>query len=484
MSFLKKPESADKKKKLDKKIEAEIPFFITIVTLLATSGFGPYTIFLKIKELEILPNVRKESIKILKRIDILGLDPLVVLMEAKEKGPSGFGEFLSGYVSAIQSGGDVVNYLKTKMNSAFELYENLQKEIADRVKTLVETYMTMQIVVLAVYIIITATTTGGVGTPPGPNDVDPLYIVIILPPLVSVLFLVLAKKINKSRTSELDWKKILVFGIPGVMASIVISAFNILPEYSLYILGGSLIVASIIPAIKFKSKYAFTIDAENGTAVILRDVAEARKAGLGPEKCVIRACKRKDYGLFNKVANGISNKLEWGMTLDDIYNFIKKETTDFQILISFKILFEIISAGGGNVNTLNTLAGVAEKMRNIEKTKRETLKPYVMVGFMLVGITGFTTLLVIDSLTSIGTDLEKDDAKRAQLEATSNARFSMLAMAILVQSWVSGLFLGKITTGNYSGGFMYSVYLVILAIGAIVIIQSGIFSVSAVFGTI
>ena len=47
MSFIKKFEESDKQKKLTKKIETELPFFITIVTLLATSGFGPYTIFLK-----------------------------------------------------------------------------------------------------------------------------------------------------------------------------------------------------------------------------------------------------------------------------------------------------------------------------------------------------------------------------------------------------------------------------------------------------
>jgi len=50
LSFLKNREEKDKKKKLNKKLDAEIPFFITIVTLLATSGFGPYTIFLKIKD--------------------------------------------------------------------------------------------------------------------------------------------------------------------------------------------------------------------------------------------------------------------------------------------------------------------------------------------------------------------------------------------------------------------------------------------------
>ncbi len=210
-------------------------------------------------------------------------------------------------------------------------------------------------------------------------------------------------------------------------------------------------------------------------------MAEARKAGLGPEKCIIRSAKRKDFGLFNRVANGIANKLEWGMSLDNIFKFIKKETSDFQILINFKVLFEIISAGGGNVNTLNTLAGISEKMRTLEKTKREMLKPYVMVGFMLIAITSFTTLLVIDSLTSIGAELETDEIKRAELEKDARLKFASLGLAILVQSWIAGLFLGKITTGSYSGGFMYSIFLVVIAIGAIAIIQLKLFSVSSLF---
>jgi flagellar protein FlaJ len=257
---------------------------------------------------------------------------------------------------------------------------------------------------------------------------------------------------------------------------------KIIPDYNLYILGGALIVSALWPAIKFQSKYKFSLDAESASSIILRDVAEARKAGLGPEKCVIKATKRKDFGLFNKIANGISNKLEWGMTLEDIFQFIKKETTDFQILINFRVLFEIISSGGGNVNTLDTLAGISEKIRNIEKSKREMLKPYVLVGFMLIGITGFTTLLVIDSLTGIGTNLETDEVKKNTLQIESNARFELLGIAILVQSWLSGLFLGKITTGSYSAGFRYSIILIIIAIGAIVIIQSKIFSVSSMFG--
>ncbi|MCE9616787.1 MAG: type II secretion system F family protein [Nitrosarchaeum sp.] len=482
MSFLKIKEQKDKQQKTDKKIDSELPFFITIVALLATSGFGPYSIFIKIKDMELLPNVRKEAVRILKKIDMLGMDPLAVMTEIKNKGQSNFGEFLSGYVSAIQSGGDVVNYLKTKMNGAFDLYESSQKGLVEKVKALVDTYMTMQIVILAVYIIITTTTTEGIGTPPLKTDVDPLYLVIIMPPLVSGLFLFLAKSINKSKVKEMDLKKIAMFGIPGIIIAVAIIFLKLIPDYNLYILGGALIVSALWPTLKFQNKYKFSLDAEAATSIILRDVAEARKAGLGPEKCVIRATKRKDFGLFNKVANGISNKLEWGMTLEDIFQFIKKETTDFQILINFRVLFEIISSGGGNVNTLETLAGISEKIRNIEKSKREMLKPYVLVGFMLIGITGFTTLLVIDSLTSLGTELETDAVKKSTLQLESNSRFELLGIAILVQSWLSGLFLGKITTGTYSAGFRYSIILIIITIGAIILIQSKIFSVSTIFG--
>ena len=101
MSFLKHIDKWDNKgKKSKKKIEKELPFFISIVTLLATSGFGPYTIFQKMRDIKLLPAIREESMKILKRVDILGTDPLTAIMEVKEKNASRpFGEFLAGYVS-------------------------------------------------------------------------------------------------------------------------------------------------------------------------------------------------------------------------------------------------------------------------------------------------------------------------------------------------------------------------------------------------
>jgi len=135
LSFLKQLDKKEKDKKQKKVLDKELPFFITIVTLLASSGFGPYTIFHKMQDIKLLPTIREESIKILKRVDILGIDPLSAIIESKNKIASReLADFLGGYVSSIQSGGNVVNYLKSKMTSTFDRYADIEKESIEKSK--------------------------------------------------------------------------------------------------------------------------------------------------------------------------------------------------------------------------------------------------------------------------------------------------------------------------------------------------------------
>jgi len=68
LSLLTKIRESEKNSAKKKKIEKELPYFMTFVTLLATSGFGPYTIFQKLKDVTQLPESRNESERILKRV--------------------------------------------------------------------------------------------------------------------------------------------------------------------------------------------------------------------------------------------------------------------------------------------------------------------------------------------------------------------------------------------------------------------------------
>ena len=308
MSFLKKLNKNDVDKKQKKILDKELPFFITIVTLLASSGFGPYTIFQKMQDIKLLPTIRQESIKILKRVDILGIDPLTAILETKNKIASrALGDFLGGYVSSIQSGGNVVNYLKSKMTTTFEQYGDIEKESVEKVKALIESYMTLQIVILAVYIIVTATTTTSSSPTTGSDYFDMIYLVVLFPPLVSVMFMVVAKKMDSSHKHELDLKKIIMFGMPSIGIALIMISLNLIPDYNALILGFGLIAASIWPAMKYVNLGTFAMDSQDATPSILRDIAESRKAGLAPERCVIKACKRDDFKSFNPVSKSIAN---------------------------------------------------------------------------------------------------------------------------------------------------------------------------------
>jgi flagellar protein FlaJ len=490
MLSLKKLERAEQDKKQAKKIERELPYFITIVTLLATSGMGPYSIFQKIKDLNLLPTIRHESIKIIKRIDMLGLDPLTVLSQAKEKSSSrALGDFLAGYVSAIQSGGNVINYLKSKMSSSFEMLESKEKGSIEKISGLVHAYLTMQIVILAVFILVAAVGSNPLSVTMGAGTTDnftPPYPILIFPPIMSLVFIKVAQRFNYSNISELQVKKILRFGLPSILIPTILIFSNVLSNFHVnsYIVGIGLVAASLWPTLHFRKVYTKNLDAETATPQILRDITEARKAGLGPEKCIIRACKRKDYRTFNTTANAISNKLEWGIPMNHIFDSLYSEIKNFQVLVSFRILFEIITSGGGNVNTLDSLADTSEKIYNIEKNKREMLKPYIMVGFMLITITGFTTLLTIDSFASISQQsrLAHQQLSNEHIEQTKSF-FELISIAVIVQAWLAGLFIGKITQGAFSGGFQFSAVLVIITMIAISIIQLHLINIGSILKT-
>ena len=230
---------------------------------------------------------------------------------------------------------------------------------------------------------------------------------------------------------------------------------------------------------KFKKIYKLNLDAEEATPQILRDITEARKAGIGPEKCVMRACKRTDFKSFTKIVNSISSRLEWGVSMTSLFTGLQNEIKNFQVLISFRILFEIITSGGGNVNTLDSLADTSDKIYNIQKNKREMLKPYVLVGFMLVTVTGFTTLMTIDSFAEIS---QQKSLGKADPNALDYAPFmEFVSIAVIAQAWLAGLFIGKVTSGSYSGGYILSIALTAITMGAIVIIQLHVININSMF---
>src|SRR6185437_11462473 len=132
------------------------------------------------------------------------------------------GEFLNGYVSAIQSGGNVVNYLKSKMISSYDRLENIEKSSVEKLSGVVHGWLTMQIVILAVFILVAA-----IGSNPltGSGDStasDPPYLLLIFSPIISIAFMKIVQNMNVSNIHEIEIKKILKFGLPPFLIAMIL----------------------------------------------------------------------------------------------------------------------------------------------------------------------------------------------------------------------------------------------------------------------
>ena len=465
--------------KQGKKINRELPYFITMVTLLSSAGIGPYFMLQRVKSMDLLPTIKNETQKMIKRIDLLGVDPLEVMRQVRTRSSSkALGEFFDGYVATVESGGNIVNYLKSKMKTVYDRHAESQKQSVVKLGALVEAYMTIQVVMLAVYIISAAVISDPFAT--SETGISSEVIFLIITPAISALFLFAANSNSVSKSPELDIKKIVMFAAPALIVSGIVIGLNLIPDPMMepYLLGGAFIASSIVPTIYFKKSYAMTIASEESTPKILRTISEARKTGMSPEGSVIHACKRKEYGMFNLVANGIANKIEWGVDFKTIFQDMKKDIETFNVLISFNILFELISAGGGNPQTLDSLTETSERMQEIQKEKRDLLMPYLFVGFILMGTTGFTTLLVIDSFGDIAQ--ESQDLSNIEGQVTTSS-LGLFPLIVLIQSWTAGLFLGRVIKGAFSGGFFYSIILVIMTLIGITLVQFSIIDVNSLF---
>lgn len=459
------------------KIDRELPYFMALIALMASSGISPFHSLKKIMNFDILPVMRKEAGSMVKQVEILGVDPLSIMnKKAEETSSTLYQDFLAGYVATVQSGGSIIHFLKSKMWTIFDLHASLSKHMVTKLAGLVDAYMIIQVVILTMYIMFVALSStpslSGSFLPSGASSPGAMGLFLILPPLMAGMLMLISHKMTYSTYlgTEKILKKSMILTMVCVVPAVILSGIAIpdRPQFlgPPYLLGMALLAALVKPILDFKKIQAMNASAERATPSILRDIAEARKTGLSPERCIVHGFKRKGYGLFSNVLNRAVNQLGWGVPLRKIHESITSEVSSWLALINFRILIEVIESGGGYADALDTLAQASEKSYNVEKEKKEMLKPYVMIAFMIMGITAFTTLMVIDSFAGMSQMLVPGSSPTGS--SISNEMRSMFAASIVVQAYLVGLFIGKVVNGTFAAGLMYSAMLIGTVLGAVV----------------
>ncbi|MGD6934894.1 MAG: type II secretion system F family protein [Candidatus Bathyarchaeia archaeon] len=463
-------------------IEHELPFVVMIFTLLAASGVSPYDSWKKLRKLSFLPTFKKEADEIVRQVEVLGKDPLTVMRLRGEHTDSKlYRNFLGGFVSSAHSGGRMVDYLKSELKTIFELRHGEITRSVEKIATLVEAYTVMLIVVLCVYIlfvVFSSTNTldalGGMALPS--SDIMTYLIAFLFMPVLSCIFILVAHNMQKSAFSNLKdlYKKAVI--ILAVAAAVILAVAFVpgltdaiqpagLPE----VITIGLVVSSAIPAIQYRKIASVNYNAEDVIPYFIRDITESHKIGLSPEKSIIQATKRKSYGNFSKFLELMRSQIEWGVPIRKTFTNLRKEIRSWFVTINFAMMIETIEIGGNSAESLEILAEYSEKEREQQINKRGLLKPYIFLALIwsvLIAVTTVIVSLTTTMMTGIAGAGLSDVANYAMQE---NLR--IFSVGIILQCWISGFFIGKISEGNFGAGFQYSALLGLTAYVSLVLSQ-------------
>jgi flagellar protein FlaJ len=480
----KKVKKAKPNKSLGEKLDRELPYVITLITIMAASGVTPFGSFTKLARYRLLPHIMKEARNIVGQVHILGEDPLTAMEKrANVSASRQYRDILMGYVSTVRNGGDIASFLQSKMKSIFEYEVAVARQSVAKVGGLVDAYMIMQVIALSMYVVVVALSSTATSDLLDANMSSPVFsylIVFVMLPAISLAILYILDKTVSS--SLIGAKKVLMkgiyFSLAAIVAFAVLTATGVMQQIldPVYAFPIFLIAASAWPAYQ-SMKYEKNMKGlDSELPSYLRDVAESRKAGLSPEKCIVYASQRIRNPAFHFVVKSFANQLEWGVPLRKIYENLTESIKSWSALVHFRILMEAIESGGGYTTSLEILAQSSESSYNTEREKASMLKPYFFIAFMVTALSSVTTLMVAQTFMEInGTigvagapeDLPPQPAASNELLSSTQ----LFAIGIAAQSWMTGFLMGKISSGSFATGFKYSIMLLVISAMAAVMTQ-------------
>lgn len=465
------------------KTETELPFAVMIFTLMAASGISPYDSWKKMRSMSFLPVFKREADEVVRQVEVLGKDPLTVMMQRAEQTRSKlYRDFLGGFVSSVRSGGNLTDYMKSQLKSIFELrYINLNRSI-DKIAALVEAYSVMLIVVLCVYILFVILSSSSFAEVMSSSSISispyiSYIIAFVALPFMSCIFILMAHNMQKSAFPNLKdlYKKGLMCTIPAIAVIAVFGAIEplqeaIAPIGLAEIATIALVASSILPAIQYYQIAKINYNAEESIPAFIRDITESQKTGLSPEKSIVQATKRKGFGPFTKFLELMRSQIEWGIPLRKTFDNMQKEIRSWFVVVNFALMVETLEIGGNSIQSLEILSEYSEKEREIQINRRALLKPYIILAFMWSALIAVTTTIVALTTTMMTGMISSDLSANASIVMSDE--LNVFSVGIIIQCWISGFFIGKISEGNFGAGFKNAALLALTAYLSLVLSQN------------
>jgi len=128
-------------------IEKELPYTLSELAIMASTGLSPVEIFRRIAKRNEREAISAEFKKIVYKMDIEGKDLISAISEAARESPSlGFRETLWDLANMVHQGGNLDEYLRNKADDVMRMKRENQKQFIEKLGTYSDLYITLVLI--------------------------------------------------------------------------------------------------------------------------------------------------------------------------------------------------------------------------------------------------------------------------------------------------------------------------------------------------
>jgi len=158
----------------------------------------------------------------------------------------------------------------------------------------------------------------------------------------------------------------------------------------------------------------------------------------------------------------MSSDIGWGIPMRNVIMSFVKKTKSWMSQIVMFLLLEAVDVGGGTISMIESLARFNNMTQEVEKEKRVSVRPYMIMpyfGAILLVATTLMTLLFTTNTIAMGGE--------ASASSTNTDYLTLIfTVSVITHCYLIGLVCGKISEESLAAGFKHSALLVLIAIVA------------------
>ncbi len=269
-----------------------------------------------------------------------------------------------------------------------------------------------------------------------------------------------------------------VSGVIGGCLMLVsyIYGLEFVAPYDAYILAG--IAAFVPPAYYSYSEQKRIRKAEEAFPDLLRDLAQAKRAGLSLIDAVTLTAEG-EYGVLTDGIRKIGIQLTWGVPFEDALRMFARRYPARIIKRSVEMIIERYKTGGEVGEVIKIAADDVMELKSLEKRRIADMSPYIMVCyatfFVFLGVLLVLYHSFIPAMAEAGAAVAESGAGGRGGVAIRGVDVEMLKMIFfhcaVIQGICSGLVAGKLGEGKVIAGIRHAVVLASAAFGLFAILK-------------